>query len=54
MVGIQSKMVRWTGHVALMDETKNAYSSLVGINEGKRPLGRTTRRWEETIKINVK
>jgi hypothetical protein len=32
-------------------EERNAYSILVGNPEGKRPLGRPRRRWEDDIKI---
>jgi hypothetical protein len=32
-------------------ETMNAYRILVGKPEGKRPLGRTSRRWVDHIKI---
>jgi hypothetical protein len=31
--------LRWAGHVARMEEKKNAYRLLVGKPEGKRPLG---------------
>jgi hypothetical protein len=31
---------------------RNKYNILVGESEGKRPIGRPTRRWEEDIKIN--
>jgi hypothetical protein len=36
---IKSRKMRWTGHVARMGETRNAYRILVGKPEGKRPLG---------------
>ena len=29
------------------------YRILVGISEGKRPLGRPMRRWEDNIKTNI-
>jgi hypothetical protein len=35
----------WAGHVARMEEKRNAYRLLVGKPEGKRPLGRRRRRW---------
>jgi hypothetical protein len=35
---IKSRRMRWTGHVARMGETRNAYRILVGKPEGKRPL----------------
>jgi hypothetical protein len=37
---IKSRRMRWAGHVALMGEKRNAYTILVGMPEGKRPLGR--------------
>ncbi|KAJ4429010.1 hypothetical protein ANN_26006, partial [Periplaneta americana] len=40
---IKSRRLRWVGHVAFMDESKNAYRVLVGRPEGKRPLGRSRR-----------
>jgi hypothetical protein len=33
---------------------RNAYKSLVGRPEGKRPLRKTRRRWEDNIKIELK
>jgi hypothetical protein len=32
----------------------NAYRVLVGQPEGKRPLGRNTRRWEYNIKMDLR
>jgi hypothetical protein len=40
---IKSRRMRW-GHVARTGEMRNAYSTLVGIPEAKRPLGRHRRR----------
>jgi hypothetical protein len=51
---IKSKRVRWTGHVARMDERRGVYSILVENREGKRPLGRHKRRWEDNIKMGLK
>jgi hypothetical protein len=39
---IKSRRMRWTCHIALMGEKRNAYRILVGKPEGKRPLGRRT------------
>jgi hypothetical protein len=36
-----------------MGDRKGAYRVLVGRPEGKRPLGRPRRRWEDNIKINL-
>ncbi|KAJ4440062.1 hypothetical protein ANN_08193 [Periplaneta americana] len=44
---IKSRRLRWAGHVARMGESRNAYRVLVGRPEGKRPLERPRRRWED-------
>jgi len=36
-----------------MDERRGVYRVLVGKPEGKRPLGRHRRRWEDNIKMNL-
>jgi hypothetical protein len=46
---IQSRRMRWAGHVARMGEKRNAYRLLVVKPEGKRPLGRPRRRWVDNI-----
>jgi hypothetical protein len=35
-------------------ETKGVYSVLVGKTDGKRPLGRPRRRWEDNIKMDLR
>jgi hypothetical protein len=45
--------MRWTGHVTCRGEKRGAYRVLVGKREGKRPLGRPRRRWEDTIKMDL-
>jgi hypothetical protein len=40
----KSRRKRWAGHAACMGEKRNAYKILVGMPEGKRPLGRPTHR----------
>jgi len=42
---IKSRRMGWAGHVARMGEESGVYRVLVGKPEGKRPLGRPTRRW---------
>jgi hypothetical protein len=37
-----------------MGEGRGVYSVLVGRPEGKRPLGRSRRRWEDNIKIDFR
>ncbi|KAJ4446005.1 hypothetical protein ANN_12691 [Periplaneta americana] len=50
---IKSRRLRWAGHVARMGESRTAYSVLVGRPEGKIPLGRPRRRWEDNIKMDL-
>jgi len=38
------------GHVARMGVDRGVHRVLVGKPEGKRPLGRPRRRWEDNIK----
>jgi hypothetical protein len=45
--------MRWVGHVAGMEEKRNAYRLLVGKPEGKSPLGRPRRRWVDNIKMDL-
>jgi hypothetical protein len=50
---IKSRRMKWAGHVARMGEGRGAYRVLVGRPEGKRPLGRHRRRWEDNIKMDL-
>jgi hypothetical protein len=45
--------MRWAGHVARMGEERKVYKVLVGKPEGKRPLGRPRRMWEDGIRMDV-
>jgi hypothetical protein len=42
---VKLRRMRWAGHVAHVVEERGVYRVLVGKPEGKRPLGRTIRRW---------
>jgi hypothetical protein len=50
---IKWRRMRWAGHVARMGEKRGAYRILVGRPEGRRPLGRPRRRWEDNIKTDL-
>jgi len=50
---IKSRRMRWAGHVARMAEGRGVYRVLVGKPEGKRPLGRPRRRWEDNIEMDL-
>jgi hypothetical protein len=49
---IKSRRIRCAGHVARV--RRSAYRILVGKPEGKRPLGRPGRRWEDNIKMDLR
>jgi hypothetical protein len=51
---IKSRRMRWAEHVARMGEGIGVYGVLVGRPEGKRPLGRPRRRWEDNIKMSIR
>ena len=50
---IKSRRMILVGHVARMGERNGVYRVLVGKPEGKRPLGRPRRRWEDNIKVDL-
>jgi hypothetical protein len=50
---LKLRRMRWVGHVARMGEGRGAYRILVGRPEGRRPLRRPRRRWEDNIKIDL-
>jgi hypothetical protein len=51
---MKSRRLRWAGHVARMGERRGAYRALVGKRDGRRPLGRPRRRWEDNIKMDLR
>ena len=50
---IKSRRMRWAGNVARMEEGRGVHKVLVWKPEGKRPLGRPRRRWENNIKTDL-
>ena len=50
---VKSRRMRWAGHVARMGEDRGVHRVLVWKPEGKRPLGRPRRRWEDNIKMDL-
>jgi hypothetical protein len=49
---IKSRRMKWAVLVAHMGEGRGVYRVLFGTPEGKRPLGRPRRRWEDNIKLD--
>jgi len=50
---VKSRRIRWAGHVARMGQGRGMHRVLLGKPEGKRPLGRPRRRWEDNIKMEL-
>jgi hypothetical protein len=50
---VKSSRMRWAGRVARMGEDGGVHRMLVGKPEGKRPLGRPRRIWEDNIKTDL-
>jgi len=50
---IKSRRMRWAGHVVCTGKGRGVYRVLMGKPEGRRPLGRPRRRWEDNIKIDL-
>jgi len=50
---VKSRSMRWAGHVVRILEGRGAHRVLVKEPEGKRPLGRPRRRWEDNIKMDL-
>jgi hypothetical protein len=51
---INSRWMKWAGHVTRIWEERNAYRLLVGKLEGNSPLGRPRRRWVDNIKKDLR
>jgi hypothetical protein len=51
---IKSRRMRWAVHVARIGEERKVYKVLVGKPEGKRPLERARRRWEDGIRMDLR
>jgi len=46
--------MRWAGHVVRMGEGRGVYRVLVGKPQGRRPMGRSRRRWEDNIRMDLR
>ena len=50
---IKSRRMGWAGNVARVKKGRGVHKVLVGKPEGKRPVGRPGRRWEDNIKMDL-
>jgi hypothetical protein len=51
---IKLRRMRWAGHLEGIGEGRDVYGVLDGRPEGKRPLGRPRRRWENNTKTYLR
>jgi hypothetical protein len=51
---MKSRRMRWAWHVPHEGEERKLYKVIVGKPEGKRPLDRPRRRWEDGIKMVIR
>jgi hypothetical protein len=51
---VKSRRMMWAGHVARMGEERKVYKVWVGKPEGKSPLRRPRRRWEDGIRMDLR
>jgi hypothetical protein len=49
---IKSRKMKWAGHIARMRNRRGAYRVVVRRPEGKTPLARPRRKWED-IKMDL-
>ena len=51
---IKSTILRWVCNVARMEERRSSFKILTGSPTRKRHLGTPKRRWEDTIRMDLK
>jgi hypothetical protein len=51
---IRSRMIREAEYIAPLGEVRNAYNISVGKPQGRRPLERLRRRWEDNITMDLR
>jgi hypothetical protein len=54
LYSVRVRRMRWAGHVVRMGEGRGVYRIFVLRPEGKRPLVRPRRMWEDNIGINLR
>ena len=50
---IKSRRLKWGGQVARLKEGRSALKMLTGNPTGKRPLGRSKRKCEDDIRMDI-
>jgi hypothetical protein len=49
----KARRMRWVGYVARMGERRGVYRDVAGKTDGKRPLRKPRRGWEDNIKMGL-
>ena len=47
-----TRRLKWAGHVARIEQARNAFKILTGTPTGKRPLGRPRHKWVDNIRMD--
>ena len=50
---MKSRILRWAGHVARMEEGRSAFKILTGKPTGKISFGEAKHRWEDNIRMDL-
>ena len=51
---VKSRILRWAGHLARMEESRGEFKILTGKPTGKIPSGRPRLRWDDNIRMDLK
>ena len=51
---VQSRRLRWAGHVTRMEEGRSSFNILTDKSTGNGSLGRSRRKWEDNIRMDPK
>ena len=51
---IKSRILKWAGHVARMEESRRSFKIVRDKATGKRSSGRSRHRWEVNIRMDLK
>jgi hypothetical protein len=54
IIRVMKSKMGWVGYVARMGEMRISYKIFVGKPEGKGLLGRSRRRWDDNIRMNLR
>ena len=50
---IESRRLRWAGHLATVEETRSAFKIIIGKPTGKKPLGRQDNIRKDVVVLSI-